>query len=182
MRDAVDRGVLVSVAGGGMHFSYRVAQTMLDAGIMPSFIATDLNSINHRQGCWSFTEVLSQFLALGFPLKDVIELATIKPALAVHKDDVLGRLTEGREADISILDVVEGDWYYDDIEGKLHADIPEIRFYLDEEYNEVSLISTDGGLYWSDDYLESVQNISLTGLGVSQYYSTYSQRFYPYQI
>ena len=117
LRDAVDRGVLVSVAGGGMHFSYRVAQTMLDAGIMPSFIATDLNSINHRQGCWSFTEVLSQFLALGFPLKDVIELATIKPALAVHKDDVLGRLTEGREADISILDVVEGDWYYDDIEG-----------------------------------------------------------------
>ena len=72
--------------------------------------------------------------------------------------------------------------YYNDIESKLHADIPEIRFYLDEEYNEVSLISTDGGLYWSDDYLESVQNISLTGLGVSQYYSTYSQRFYPYQI
>jgi len=72
--------------------------------------------------------------------------------------------------------------YYNDMESKLHADIPEIRFYLDEEYNEVSLISTDGGLYWSDDYLASVQNISLTGLGVSQYYSTYSQRFYPYQI
>ena len=40
----------------------------------------------------------------------------------------------------------------------------------------------DGGLYISYDYLESVQNISLSGLGVSQYYSTYSQRFYPYQI
>ena len=42
--------------------------------------------------------------------------------------------------------------YYDDIESKLHADIPEIRFYLDEEYNEVALISTDGGLYISDNY------------------------------
>ncbi len=72
--------------------------------------------------------------------------------------------------------------YYDDIEGKLHADIPEIRFYLDEEYNEVALISTDGGLYISDNYLESVQNISLSGLGVSQYYSTYSQKFRPYSI
>ena len=72
--------------------------------------------------------------------------------------------------------------YYNDIEGKLHADIPEIRFFLDEEYNEVALISTDGGLYISDDYLETVQNISLSGLGVSQYYSTYSQRFSPYSI
>ena len=72
--------------------------------------------------------------------------------------------------------------YYDDMEGKLHADIPEVRFYLDEEYNEVALVSTDGGLYISYDYLESVQNISLSGLGVSQYYSTYSQRFSPYKI
>ena len=72
--------------------------------------------------------------------------------------------------------------YYNDMETKLHADIPEIRFYLDEEYNEVALISTDGGLYISDNYLESVQNISLSGLGVSQYYSTYSQRFPPYKI
>ena len=72
--------------------------------------------------------------------------------------------------------------YYDNVESKLHADIPEIRFYLDQEYNEIALISTDGGLYISDDYLSSVQNISLSGLGVSQYYSTYSQRFHPYQI
>ena len=72
--------------------------------------------------------------------------------------------------------------YYNDIETKLHADIPEIRFFLDNEYNEVALISTDGGLYISYNYLESIQNISLSGLGVSQYYSTYSQRYHPYKI
>jgi len=72
--------------------------------------------------------------------------------------------------------------YYDNIESKLHADIPEIRFFLDQEFNEMALISTDGGLYISDDYLNSVQNISMSGLGVSQYYSTYSQRFSPYRI
>ena len=80
-------------------------------------------------------------------------------------------------------DLINPWWeYYDDIESKLHADIPEIRFFLDEEYNEVALISTDGGLYISTDYLNSVENISLSGLGVSQYYSTYSQRFFPYSI
>ena len=72
--------------------------------------------------------------------------------------------------------------YYNDMITQLHADIPEVRFFLDEEYNEIALISTDGGLYISDDYLSSVQNISLSGLGVSQYYSTYSQRFSPYSI
>ena len=72
--------------------------------------------------------------------------------------------------------------YYDNMESKLHADIPEVRFFLDNEYNEIALISTDGGLYKSYNYLETVENISLNGLGVSQYYSTYSQRFTPYTI
>ena len=72
--------------------------------------------------------------------------------------------------------------YYNNINTNLHADIPEIRFFLDNEYNEIALISTDGGLYISDNYLSSVQNISISGLGVSQYYSTYSQRFSPYAI
>ena len=64
----------------------------------------------------------------------------------------------------------------------LHADIPEIRYFIDENGNEFQLISTDGGIYISDDYLNSVQNISLNGLGVSQYYSTYTSRFEPYHI
>ena len=72
--------------------------------------------------------------------------------------------------------------YYNNMEGKLHADIPEIRLFLDEEYNEIALISTDGGLYVSEDNLNTVHNLSLYGLGVSQYYSTYSQRYEPYAI
>ena len=72
--------------------------------------------------------------------------------------------------------------YYDSPDSKLHADIPEIRFFLDEEYNEVALISTDGGIYISDDGIASVDNLSLFGLGVSQYYSTYTKRDEPYYI
>ena len=72
--------------------------------------------------------------------------------------------------------------YYGNEETMLHADIPEIRFFLDPEYNEVALISTDGGLYFSDNNLETVQNISMNGLGVSQYYSTYTKRTFPYNV
>ena len=72
--------------------------------------------------------------------------------------------------------------YYGNEESKLHADIPEIRFFLTPEYNEVALIGTDGGLYFSDDGLQTVQNISMSGLGVSQYYSTYTKRSEPYHV
>jgi len=72
--------------------------------------------------------------------------------------------------------------YYGNEATMLHADIPEVRFFLDLEYNEVALVSTDGGLYFSDDNLESVQNISMNGLGVSQYYSTYTKRTFPYNV
>ena len=83
----------------------------------------------------------------------------------------------------SSWDLVNNWWqYYEDPENLLHADIPEIRFFLDNNNNEIALISTDGGLYISNDNLNSTQNLSLYGLGVSQYYSTYTKKTYPHHI
>lgn len=66
--------------------------------------------------------------------------------------------------------------YYGDPEGKLHADIPFVGFFPFPDGSEKILISTDGGLYRSDDSLRTVRNLSLHGLGVSQYYSVYTSR------
>ena len=73
--------------------------------------------------------------------------------------------------------------YYSDPESKLHADLPEFRYFIHPETNdEFQLISTDGGIYFSSNHFNSVQNISLDGLGVSQYYSTYTARNDPYHV
>lgn len=72
--------------------------------------------------------------------------------------------------------------YYDDPASKLHADIPEIKCFLNNDFQEVYLISTDGGIYVSYDMLDSVNNLSFSGLGVSQYYSTLTKSSYPYSI
>jgi len=72
--------------------------------------------------------------------------------------------------------------YYGNPSIFLHADIPEIRYFNDENGDEFQLISTDGGLYISYNDLNTVSNLSLNGLGVSQYYSTYTSRFDPYHI
>ena len=72
--------------------------------------------------------------------------------------------------------------YYGDSENMLHADIPEVRFFPTSLSEEVAYISTDGGLYVSYDDVENVENLSLHGLGVSQYYSTYTRRDSPYHL
>ena len=76
------------------------------------------------------------------------------------------------------------DWweYYGDPSVYLHADIPAIQFLKNNNGTEMIYISTDGGLYDSNNQLVDVNNLSLNGLGVSQYYSTYTKRTPPYQI
>ena len=67
--------------------------------------------------------------------------------------------------------------YYSAPATKLHADLPEFTYFIDPvTEEEFQLISTDGGIYISYDQFNTVQNLSLSGLGVSQYYSTYTKR------
>ncbi|MBT3301019.1 MAG: T9SS type A sorting domain-containing protein [Bacteroidetes bacterium] len=68
--------------------------------------------------------------------------------------------------------------YYGDPENLLHADIPGINSFVILDKEKV-FISTDGGLYVSNDSLKSVKNLSLLNHNVSQYYSTYTCRFDP---
>lgn len=67
--------------------------------------------------------------------------------------------------------------YYGDPATKLHADIPGINSYRDSQGNEILYVNTDGGTYLSTDSLMSVQNLSLSGLNISQYYSVYTNRW-----
>lgn len=64
--------------------------------------------------------------------------------------------------------------YYGNPKYKLHADIPGIQSFRTPENKELVLISTDGGLYQSFDNLVNVENLSLSDLNVSQYYSSYT--------
>jgi hypothetical protein len=66
--------------------------------------------------------------------------------------------------------------YYGDMVHKLHADIPEIEFFRKPDGTELVFISTDGGTFVSGDQMQSVSNVSLKGLNISQYYTTYTHR------
>lgn len=69
--------------------------------------------------------------------------------------------------------------YYASPHNILHADICGVSWFKSPTGDIMYLISTDGGTYVSKDNITTVENLSLKGLNVSQYYSGYTYRNKP---
>jgi dihydroorotase len=54
------------------------------------------------------TWVMSKFLNMGFPLEQVVAMATINPAKIINRLPKLGTLQIGAPGDVSVLELVEG--------------------------------------------------------------------------
>jgi dihydroorotase len=117
LRDAMKAGVVLDPAHGRHNFKFDVARRQLDQGVIPDTISTDIGLTNWKATVHSMTETMSKFLAVGLSLEDVILRTTANPAKALGMADTLGALAVGREADVSVLDVVEGDWEFNDSSG-----------------------------------------------------------------
>ena len=63
----------------------------------------------------SMVEIMTRFLGLGFTLPQVVTMSTANPAKAIGAEHRLGSLAVGRQADISVLDIREGDWTVYDV-------------------------------------------------------------------
>ena len=116
-REAHDRGVWFDTAHGRMNFSFDVGQRILDQGMTPHCISTDLTLPGRLRTVHSMTEMMSRFLAMGFSMDQVVTMSTLNPARAVGADDRLGTLEVGKQADISVLEIKEGDWLVHDVVG-----------------------------------------------------------------
>jgi dihydroorotase len=116
-REAADRGVWFDTAHGRMNFSFDVGRRIIEQGLLPHCISTDLTVPGRLNTVHSMTEMMTRFLGLGFTLSEVVTMSTANPAKAIGADHRLGSLAVGRQADISVLDLREGDWIVYDILG-----------------------------------------------------------------
>lgn len=120
---ARDRGVILDSAHGRMNFSFDVGQRVVQQGLLPDCISTDISPVGRVFPVHSMVEMMTRFLALGFTLEQVITMSTDNPARALGQDHRLGSLVEGRQADVSVIDVRDGDWIvHDMVGGTLPAD------------------------------------------------------------
>ncbi len=116
-REAADRGVWLDTAHGRMNFSFEVGRRCIDQGLLPHCISTDLTVPGRLNTVHSMVEIMTRFLGLGFTLPQVVTMSTSNPAKAVGVSDRLGTLAVGRQADVSVLEIREGQWVVHDVLG-----------------------------------------------------------------
>ena len=111
MAEARTRGVIFDVGHGSASFWFRNAVPAFQQGFTPDSISTDLHTGNYN--VVSMTDVMSKFLAMGAPLVNIIQRATVNPAREIRRPE-LGTLSVGKEADIAVLEQLHGSFGYID--------------------------------------------------------------------
>ncbi len=110
---ARERGIIFDCGHGAGSFWFRNAVPAMEQGFQPDTISTDLHRASRMRPNATMTTTMSKFLALGMPLQEVIYRSTQKPAEVIRRPE-LGHLSVGAEADVAVLDLLEGDFGFVD--------------------------------------------------------------------
>jgi len=116
--EARQRGVLFDVGHGAGSFSFEVMEKCLGQGFAPDTISSDLYSANINGPVYDQLTTLSKFLALGMSLHDVIARTTVNASRVFNFGAEIGTLKPGAEADVSVLELKDGEFTFTDSEGK----------------------------------------------------------------
>jgi predicted amidohydrolase len=112
-----ERGVLLDMAHGSRNFSLKIAKQAISEGLLPDIISSDLSAFSlNRWPAFGFTYILSELLALGMPLSDLIKRCTQDAAKLINSREV-GFIRKNASADISILKLLECDVEFVDVYG-----------------------------------------------------------------
>jgi len=105
--EARKRGIIFDVGYGNISFAYSQALPATKEGFFPNSISTDLHVGSMNDAMKDMPTCMTKFLALGMPLKDVIQACTSNPAKEIKREE-LGNLSVGAGADVAILSIAEG--------------------------------------------------------------------------
>ena len=108
IRAARARGVLFDAANGRSHFAFAVARAALRQSFPPDVISTDLTvGTLYCEPVFGLPHVMSKYLTLGVPLRDVVAACTMTPARLLGLEGEIGTLAPGACADIAVFRQVE---------------------------------------------------------------------------
>lgn len=114
-KELQERGLILDIGHGTGSFSYETTEAMLEQGILPDTISTDIHQLAVQGPAFDMPTTLSKFLNLGMSLADVIERASARPAAAMRRPD-LGTIRLGSVADVALWRLEEGDYTFHDVQ------------------------------------------------------------------
>lgn len=118
LREVLAQGVLIDSASGRNNFSVDVCRRLADQGIHPHTISTDMSTPGRTSIVFSLLECMAKFMAVGYTFEQVIRMTTTNAARLLGMSDEIGALAVGRVADITVLEVVQGRWEFQDCWGQ----------------------------------------------------------------
>ena len=122
LRDAQERGVTLDPSYGDLNFGWARAEAVMSQGIFPDTSGTDIDiqpDFGMRKNLMrGLLEYSAFFLQLAFTLEEVVRMTTINAARALGIDETAGSLAEGREADVAIVELLEGSYQLTDATGE----------------------------------------------------------------
>jgi dihydroorotase len=101
--------------GGGM-FHFAVAIPAFKQEFLPNSFGTDLHRFSMNSGMKNMLDIMSKYLNIGMNIEDIIFRATWNSANSVKRPD-LGQLSEGAEADVTVISIRKGDFGFIDAGG-----------------------------------------------------------------
>ena len=97
--------------GHGLHnLNFDVARKVLDQGLAPDGVSTDGHRGNRAGPVYDLPTTMAKLMALGFPLNQVIEMATANAARLLGRAQEMGTIQAGSPAEISVLRVEDREW------------------------------------------------------------------------
>jgi dihydroorotase len=114
--EARKKGIRFDVGHGGAMFHFSVAVPALKQGLLPDSFGSDLHRFSMNSGMKNMLDIMSKYLNMGMTIQDIIFRATWNSANSIKRPD-LGHLSEGVEADISVLNVRKGNFGFVDAGG-----------------------------------------------------------------
>lgn len=118
LTEAIGRGVHLDVGHGTASFSFKVAEMAKQNGVDFDTISTDIYRGNRINGpVYDLAHTLTKFLYLGYPLQQIIESVTKKPAQWL-RNPVLAQIQAGTTANLTLFTIDDEPTILTDSEGE----------------------------------------------------------------
>lgn len=113
--NARKRGVIFDFGNGrNMHFDWSTARYAIDEDFLPDTISTDMTLAARTNQVFNLPTVMSKLLSLGMRLDQVIACVTENAAHVFPEFNANGTLKHGAVADVTVLDLKDGDFEFVD--------------------------------------------------------------------